>query len=370
MEVAVAASDSLWSEKDKDARLNYTFKLDDLLSAGDRVTACAWDVQPAGQAVVESSALTDKSVSVLVSGGVPRTWYSLTATYETQAGQRDNFTFRLFIKEDAEAVSPLGSALFPNRFTATSRLRNDRLMLAVKSVMPDLPLSDEYLWDKLRAAESEIGHMLRVPLAPTKFFPHPPSQVEIDALNGKPYAVDPAYDYDPDFFQGEKWGFLVTRQKPIISVDRVRFVYPAPTMGFYEVPADWLRLDRKAGHIRFVPASSPFVAPLNAFILQALGGGRSIPFAIEVTYTAGLENAARDYPELIDVVMKSAALKVIEDAFLPQSGSISADGLSQSISVDVSKYHEMIDTILNGAPGTNGGLMTAIHGVRAIVMGA
>jgi hypothetical protein len=54
----------------------------------------------------------------------------------------------------------------------------------------------------------------------------------------------------------------------------------------------------------------------------------------------------------------------VEDAFVPQSGSISADGLSQSLSVDVSKYHDAVDAILNGPPNSNGGLMTRIHGIR------
>ena len=67
--------------------------------------------------------------------------------------------------------------------------------------------------------------------------------------------------------------------------------------------------------------------------------------------------------------MKKAVLKILEDSFLPQSGSISADGLSQSLSVDMEKYHDMIDRTLNGGKGSNGGLMTAIHGVRIGVLG-
>jgi hypothetical protein len=61
-------------------------------------------------------------------------------------------------------------------------------------------------------------------------------------------------------------------------------------------------------------------------------------------------------------------LKVIDDGFLPQSGSISADGLSQSLSVDMDKYHDAIGRTLNGGKGSNGGLMTAIHGIRVGVV--
>jgi hypothetical protein len=63
-------------------------------------------------------------------------------------------------------------------------------------------------------------------------------------------------------------------------------------------------------------------------------------------------------------------LKVIEDGFLPSSGSISADGLSQSLSMDMEKYRDMISTTLFGPKGSNGGLLTAIHGIKLFTMGS
>lgn len=274
--------------------------------------------------------------------------------------------FRVHVEDAADAPHSL---LFV-RDLVLDELRGDQLVLMAQTFFPGFTLSDDFLWNKILAAESEIARTLRVPLVPTQFFANPPDQPTIDALPpGMPYAVDAAYDYDPDFFQGEKWGFMVLRKKPIVSVGLIRFVYPAPTIGFYDIPGDWLRIDRKYAHIRFVPASSPFVAPLNAFILQALGGGRTIPFAIEVNYVAGLTDVWSTYPELIDAVKKMAVLKIIEDGFLPQSGSISADGLSQSMSIDLKVYREGINSILNGPPGSNGGLMTAIHGIRTSALG-
>lgn len=276
--------------------------------------------------------------------------------------------FRVLV-ESSSLSAPVKSALFVKDLIV-DEMRGDRLLLAAQNALPSTTVSDDYLWGKIQAAESEIAHTLRVPLVPTQFFANQPSQAEIDALAGKPYAIDPAYDYGPEFFQGERWGFIVTRQKPINSVSRVRFVYPAPTQGVFDVPADWIRMDRKYGHIRFVPASSAFLAPMGAFLMQALGGGRTIPFAIEVTYVAGLENAARDWPELLDAIKKMAALKIVEDSLLPQSGSISADGLSQSMSVDMEKYRDTVDHIINGPKGSNGGLMAAIHGIRLSILGS
>lgn len=261
------------------------------------------------------------------------------------------------------------SALFV-RDLAVLRLRRDRLVAAASGALPTVEVSDEYLWDKLRAAESEIAHELRVPLRPTTFFPSEPTADEIDALGGMPWAIDPGYDYTPESFQfNDQWGYVKLRNKPLQSVSRIRFAYPGGQDAHYDLPLDWLRLDKKYSHVQFVPSSSAFAAPLNAFVMQAIGNGRTIPLAIHFTYVAGLVDVPKNYPELLDAVYKMATLKVIEDAFMPSSGSISADGLSQSMSVDMEKYRDTVENILHGGKGTNGGLMAAIHGVRFGVVG-
>ena len=254
---------------------------------------------------------------------------------------------------------------------AVERMRADSLMMAASGVLPSITVTDDYIWSKLRSAESEMSHELRVPLVPTKFFPSDPTPQEIAALAGMPWGIDPGYDYDPGNFQyNDKWGFIRTRNKPLHSVSRVRFAYPGGPTAYYDLPLDWLRMDKKYGQIQFVPSSTAFAAPLNAFVMQAIGAGRTIPLAMQLTYVAGLDNAASVYPELIDAIYKKATVKVVEDLFLPQSGSISADGLSQSISADMDKYRDSVDHIINGGKGSNGGLMTAIHGVRLGVMGS
>ena len=261
-----------------------------------------------------------------------------------------------------------------------TELRNDQLLLMSQTFFPGIILSDDFLWNKVVAAETEIGHDLRVPLVPTQYLPYDPFDPENaitygnvvnipNNLNQIPWAIDPPQDYEPDFFQGEKWGFLVLRYKPVIKVQQVVFVYPAPTTGFFQFPNDWIRLDNRYGQMRFVPASHTFEAPLNAFLLQALGGGRTIPFAFAVSYIAGLKNARKDYPELIDAIKKRAVLKIIEDGFIPSSGSISADGLSQSMGVNMELYRDSVNSILYGPKGSNGGLMTAIHGIRSTILG-
>lgn len=273
-------------------------------------------------------------------------------------------------KIDVEAAGVVTrSQLFVKDF-AIEELRADQLLTASSNFFAGQTLSDDYLWGKLLAAESAIAHTLRVPLVPTQFFPYPPTPDQIAALPpGMPWAVDPPYDYGPSFFEGDTWGYIATRQKPCQSIQVMKFAYPDPASLVFEIPQDWIRLDQKYGVIRLVPSTFAVTVPLSSFIMQAVAAGRTIPFMLNLTYIAGIADARKDYPELIDVIKKLAVLKAIEDGFIPQSGSISADGLSQSVSVDMDKYRETIDATLNGPKGSNGGLMTAIHGIRIGVMG-
>ena len=260
----------------------------------------------------------------------------------------------------------------------TLRFRRDRLMVAARRYFPDVELDDGYLLGKLYAAEAYVARELRCFLEPTYVFPFTPTAGQIATLavdaagNAIPWAQEPGYDYGPDFFQDETWGYLVLRQKPIISITSIILAYPAPTTGFYPIPNDWIRPDLKYGVIRLVPASSALIAPLGAFVLQALGGGSTVPSMIQVQYTAGLANVRSDprWADLVDVIFKRAAISVIEDAYLPQSGSTSGDGLSMSLSVDTDKYHDRVQQILHGPPNSNGGLFTSIHGVMWTVGGA
>jgi hypothetical protein len=249
-------------------------------------------------------------------------------------------------------------------------VREDRLMVAAASHPELARLSDASILRKLKIAEKEVARKLKVRLEPTVIFPYEPSEAEIAALDGKLWDEEPGYDYDAGFFWADSWGFLVLNERPTISVDWVRFGYPSPQNTFYDIPKAWLRLDKKAGQVRLVPVGQTFTAPLNAFMMQVMGGGRSVPYMLQVKYTAGLKDVKEEWPDLVDVIMKSAVLSLIKDAFKPQSGSISADGLSQSLSVDVGKYGETIEEALFGPKGSNGGFWTAIHGLPNTVGGA
>lgn len=278
-----------------------------------------------------------------------------------------NFGIKRFRLTVETLFAPTKTSLFVKDIVV-NELRQDRLMAAAAGVLQDVKVSDDYLWDKIRAAESELAHQLRVPLVPTRFFPIEPTAEDLAELGDMAWEIEVGTDYDPTMWERDKWGFIVTRQKPVISIERMRFAYPTQNMGFFDIPREWITLDAKYGHIRIVPNSSAVLTAMSGFILTNLAQGRVIPSMIQFVYTAGLVDVQNKYPELLDCIKKKAVCKVVADAFLPQSGSISADGLSESLSVDMSKYHEAIDHIINGADGSNGGLMAKIHGIRVMVM--
>ena len=220
-------------------------------------------------------------------------------------------------------------------------------------------LSDDYLWEKLKAAEADAMHQLRVLFQPTTVFAGDPTQAELDALGSAPYAVEPAYDFEPGMWNGDRWGFIATRQKPILSVAAVEFSW-AGTGTVFAIPSAWIRFDRKYGHIQFVPSGPAQNMPLSMYMMQTMGGGRVMPQMIRMRYTAGLENPARDYPDLLDLIQRMVSLRLLTDCALAASTSISADGLSQSSSPpDLDKMGDAIEAALNR-------IRDRIHGIRVV----
>jgi hypothetical protein len=204
---------------------------------------------------------------------------------------------------------------------------------------------------------------MRVLLQPTAVVPAtlPPDQILAAGANGTPVVTEPGYDFDPLFFNGNAFGFLQLRQAPAISVSAITFNYPEPTDVLWTIPNDWIRLDQKPATINLVPTTNPATLPFSAMFLQTLTGSRLIPLMMQITYMAGLADAAVDYPDLIDVIKKACVISLIEDQYFPASSSVSGDGLSQSMSMDVSKYQEQIDRRIDR-------LRSQIRGIRLAVM--
>lgn len=233
------------------------------------------------------------------------------------------------------------SAFFTNQVAAAAAMRDGPLGVAEINQPGLLSLPDSYLFQKICAAEAEISRRVGVPLSPTEVFTRAPTDIEIAALNGGPYIVEPGYALEPGFFTPPHFGYLALRMRPVISISSLVLAYPNQDGATFNVPLSWLRLDPKYGQLHLYPSAQAISAPLTLFIMQAMGAGYTIPDMIQVRYRAGLQET--DYPDVIDVTLRLALCRILGDAMLPQSASISADGLSQSNSIDVGKLQQEVE---------------------------
>ena len=241
----------------------------------------------------------------------------------------------------------LRSALFKSEVEGADALRGGALAVAAMT-FPDLPgLPDGYLFGKIVAAEGEVSRRLAVPLEPTEIFTEPPTEGELAALAGAPYRVEPGYDLTPDFFSVSKWGYLDLRYRPIIDVHDLRIVYPNVPGQDYVIPPSWIRPDKDYGRVQIFPSATMVVAPISIFTIQSLASGNNVPDMVRVKYSAGLTPLSPYWGEVYDIVLRLAVCRILSDGMRPQSESVSADGLSQSRSVDVSKLEAGISAQLS-----------------------
>lgn len=252
---------------------------------------------------------------------------------------------------------------------AVAEIRADRLLIASNAYFSVAQITDSLIWQSVLAAEKSVERQMRVFLEPVEVLPEDEAgddlniQAEKDALTaaGARWISDPGHDWDPEMFRGEKWGYFLTRHRPVISVKWIKFVYPTSNNEIWEVPIGWIKVDRKYGHIRLVPDGTPLFAPLSAYFMSVVGGGRTVPHMMHVRYKAGLTDVFNEHPDLIDLIKRMAVLRILDDAFLPQSGSISADGLSQSFGAELSKYRELAKDDIDR-------IRSEIHGIRFIAV--
>jgi hypothetical protein len=270
------------------------------------------------------------------------------------------------------------SIVFPDQAAAVANL-TALLNVGVGNTINVNALTSSQLWAKLKAAEASAQRQLRVFFGPTEIIPEWTLDLEqtIAAFEaaGTPYAFQSAFDYDPESFMDDRWAFMQLAHTPVQVIRKIWFDVPSPCLMGFAVPDNWIRLDKKYGQLRLIPVTSVASSQM-AYGFQLLAGGSAYPLSIQVSYLAGLTNVdgtivssfAEYWDDLVDVIYKMAILKILQDAFVPVSSSISADGLSQSSSVSISDYQSVIDSILFGGKGSNGGLYASIHGASGSLM--
>lgn len=234
------------------------------------------------------------------------------------------------------------SALFTEDAGVRSLQSRLRMMGGQFPADPDHSL----LWEQLQAAEAETQLKLGIFLRPTEVFSVTAPPADVAALPaGMPYVVEPAYDLPPDWFQAGQFGMLKLNHPLVSKVSAIELRHPSYQTEAYEIPAEWVQLVGRAGLINVVPGGGGLSnLPLGVFTLQAMGSGYSIPHMIRVRYTCGLTDDFRG--EVVSLIYRSALLRLLLDQFVPQSASISSDGLSQSKSQDLSKHQAAIDEAL------------------------
>jgi hypothetical protein len=340
-----------FSDKKPTETVTIVFDFASHLGAGEGISSASVNVMALSgtdaspNALLSGAAVTSGSVvSQKITGGVNGVTYAISVTIQTQSG--------LVFTESGllSVVDSLGmrSALFVRDIVITS-IRKSALALAAASheqVASINAVDDDALWLKIKAAEADARGVLGIPLQPTEIFIEQPTQAEIDALNGKPYLVEPGYDLPPNFFAPGQFGTFRLRQKPVIAIHELKLIYPNQGGAVFTIPPDWIRLDNKNGDVRLFPSALSVTAPISLMTMQAISAGYTIPHMIRAHYTAGLTDTNPLYYAVVDVVKRMSVLKLLQDSFTPQSGSISVDGMSQSVSADVAKFQGDIDTAL------------------------
>ena len=232
-----------------------------------------------------------------------------------------------------------------NKSEAVEEMQNERLPL-IAGLLGGVTPGAASIWRALQAAEVDVAARLGVSLEPVEVFPLiPPTEEEIAALDGCRWEVEPGYDLEGALLGTFQWGTVKLSRRPLIKVHSVKFVYPTFAQPIYDVPLDWIYPDLKAGLIQFSPkpTMSGLAPSLVAANVMARGG--NVPQIVRVRYRAGLTPDSEFMPAIIDLIHRMAMLRWLK--FAPQSASISADGMSQSKSVDAAKFREELDEELH-----------------------
>lgn len=230
--------------------------------------------------------------------------------------------------------------------TLVEEIKDDFLYgILLKASGEPHPVSDGKILDDLYAAEDFYERDLQLRFRPTRVFSdvqgrntYPDPLMHVNDFDELEDIEEPAYDYERGMWTDARWAMIQLSWRPVREVTRVVLTAPG-SFRVYEVPQNWLAVDRRYGTLQIRPASGPAV--LVAFtgqLLGLIGAGRSIPQSIFVDYVTGFtpEILAAHHRDLLRGVRLRAVLSTLQSVAgfaTPagaQSGSLSLDGLSRS----------------------------------------
>lgn len=237
---------------------------------------------------------------------------------------------------------------FPTTKTglSPSDLKNGELYgVLIKASGEAKPLKDEVIARKIRAAEDFYETDLAIRLQQKKVASDPDIR---GLVEGTDYDLaEAAYPLDANGFVGDTFCYLRLNLRPVASISRLAFQLPGMRSAFV-VPPDWIKLERKYGRIQLLPITGQFgvqLLQISSLGLTMLSAGRTLPQVIFVDYVTGFTTAQlqADHQNLLEGILLRASLllfgivgNVRSGGF--QSGSLSEDGLSRSMSLPSGKY--------------------------------
>lgn len=180
------------------------------------------------------------------------------------------------------------------------------------------------------------------------------------------------YDYNLDEYQ--YWGYVDLRKFPVISIDRVQLIYPTGQK-IIQYPPEWIKLYNRQGRFQIVPTSGTVNQVLigrGGQYLPLMTGHlmHSVPQLIWVDYTVGLEHLPADM--FLGIANKAGLdiLAVISEAKTrgANSKSISADGLSQSVSFGSRAYDRRMEKLDEEVKRFEKNYNNYYSGVRGVII--
>lgn len=151
----------------------------------------------------------------------------------------------------------------------------------------------------------------------------------------KQQVIGEHHDYERNDYMN--WGFIQLWKRPVRSISRLRLMYG--TEPSFEVPIEWLKIDKIGGKVQMFPAqgsANNLIISQSGVIFGLPQRWGYAPQMWEVDYEAGMDSG--EIPPLLKtLVEKKAAMDIFTvwgDLILGAgiaSQSISIDGLSQSI---------------------------------------
>lgn len=356
----------VFTPKTTNEKVQLGFDFSKALAATETITSADVEISiltgtdPYPYAVLLGSPATGgKLVRQWVQDGVAGAIYEISVTATSSLGQVLELQGILEIKTDIEEYSLLYA-----KSKILQSLKTDRLVLAVSNAFSDFPVTDSYLFGKIKTAEGILERRLKINLTPTKFVTRNTDTAITDnyTSNGIRWAYDDNYDYPYGAFADESWFWTNLRNHPIISVESIKFSFPPPlSNSVFEIPSSWIVIDHNNSSIQLVPSTASFSSYLPPYIFNILGGGRQMPYLVYINYTAGLANAFAQYPEMDDLIQKIAVHSLIEDSYPTTGGSISADGLSQYQNFNIKQFEAIIDKRIET-------LRQSISGIRMVIL--